>query len=38
MAEMGSVCYINSATNRASHFQAVWVKKKITIMIKDLWF
>lgn len=28
MAEMGSACYVNSATNRASHFQAVWVKKK----------
>lgn len=38
MAEVGSVCYVNSATNRASHFQAVWVKKKITITIKEQLF
>lgn len=38
MAEVGSVRYVNSATNRASHLQAVWVEKKITITIKEQLF
>lgn len=37
MAEVGSVRYVNSATNRASHLQAVWVKN-ITITIKEQLF